>query len=223
LEDNETRCFCLTVDDGWIESLPDCVEHGSLGSDNEAPVARCGSGDYWVRPGDEVPLDGEGSFDPDGDELTFSWTQTCGEPAVELEGADEAAASFTAPVVECGVSADLCLTLTVDDQREAVTCEVSVHVEHGTDSCVCGPDRDEDGVTNACDNCPQTPNPDQADADDDGQGDACEEGVVAEGEGEGEGGGEGAGEPSEDDSRSRSVGCGCGVAGARRPSWLLRR
>jgi len=35
-------------------------------------------------------------------------------------------------------------------------------------------DRDEDGVVNFDDNCPDDPNPDQADADSDGKGDACE-------------------------------------------------
>ena len=36
------------------------------------------------------------------------------------------------------------------------------------------PDRDGDGVPDAQDNCPNTPNPDQADKDGDGIGDACD-------------------------------------------------
>jgi hypothetical protein len=35
-------------------------------------------------------------------------------------------------------------------------------------------DADDDGVTDSADNCPATPNPDQADADGDGVGDACD-------------------------------------------------
>lgn len=35
-------------------------------------------------------------------------------------------------------------------------------------------DRDADGVSNAADNCPGTPNPNQADSDGDGVGDACQ-------------------------------------------------
>ena len=36
-------------------------------------------------------------------------------------------------------------------------------------------DDDEDGVGNVCDNCPDTPNPDQEDGDENGVGDACQE------------------------------------------------
>ncbi|MBW1743452.1 MAG: thrombospondin type 3 repeat-containing protein [Deltaproteobacteria bacterium] len=39
--------------------------------------------------------------------------------------------------------------------------------------------KDEDGVENSLDNCPLTPNADQADSDGDGTGDACEPGLVA--------------------------------------------
>jgi hypothetical protein len=38
-------------------------------------------------------------------------------------------------------------------------------------------DVDDDGVPNGHDNCPNEPNPDQADADEDGEGDACESAV----------------------------------------------
>jgi len=40
----------------------------------------------------------------------------------------------------------------------------------------CEPDRDLDGVIDSEDNCPDVPNPEQDDADDDGTGDACEDG-----------------------------------------------
>lgn len=39
--------------------------------------------------------------------------------------------------------------------------------------CIAGPDADSDGVTDAKDNCPKTPNRDQADRNGDGVGDAC--------------------------------------------------
>lgn len=37
-----------------------------------------------------------------------------------------------------------------------------------------GPDRDDDGIIDECDNCPDTPNPDQIDTDHDGVGDECD-------------------------------------------------
>lgn len=46
----------------------------------------------------------------------------------------------------------------------------------------CDPDSDQDGVIDACDNCPLVDNPDQADTDGDGVGDACES-CAADGDG----------------------------------------
>ena len=43
--------------------------------------------DVRLAPDEEVLLDGSGSFDPEGEELGFSWRQVSG-PAVELAGAD---------------------------------------------------------------------------------------------------------------------------------------
>jgi len=64
---------------------------------NQAPTANAGA-DQTVDEGASVTLDGSGSTDPDGDALTFAWTQTSG-PAVTLTGADTANPTFTAPDV----------------------------------------------------------------------------------------------------------------------------
>jgi hypothetical protein len=62
----------------------------------------------------------------------------------------------------------------LDDQRPRCTVEAS----DGSYRLVCDPpDRDEDTVADDDDNCPDVFNPDQADADEDGLGDLCEEGV----------------------------------------------
>ncbi len=55
------------------------------------------------------------------------------------------------------------------------------------------PDRDEDGIPDASDNCPDTPNPDQADTDGDGLGDVCDN-------------------CPEDPDKTETGICGCGVA-----------
>ena len=64
---------------------------------NVAPNAVAGA-NQTVLSGAAVALNGGGSNDPDGDTLTYSWTQTLGT-AVTLQNAGSANASFTAPTV----------------------------------------------------------------------------------------------------------------------------
>ena len=62
---------------------------------NRAPVARAGD-DLTVDPGAPARLDGSRSSDPDGDVLTFAWTQTLGSQ-VTLSDASYVQPSFEAP------------------------------------------------------------------------------------------------------------------------------
>ena len=229
VDDAERRCFCLIVDDGRLRSLPDCVEHRARPPDNDPPVARCGSSDYWVRPGFEVVLDGGASSDPNDDALVWAWEQTEGDP-VELSGADRSEASFIASTaLPCGDQAELAFRLTVGDGEAEATCAVAVHVEHGSDSCFCNPDRDGDGVADICDNCPNQSNPDQADEDDDGLGDACESSRPAQPDAGGADAGADAAVGEEPGDGRDSGGCACGMAAGRSASGgdllraLLRR
>jgi hypothetical protein len=63
---------------------------------NQAPTANAGA-DQTVASGASVNLTGTGSTDPDGDTLTYAWSQLSG-PAVTLTGGSTATPSFTAPV-----------------------------------------------------------------------------------------------------------------------------
>ena len=64
---------------------------------NSRPIALAGTS-QTVSSGSAVTLDGSASRDPEGDTLTYEWTQIAGE-AVCLANADSATASFTAPTV----------------------------------------------------------------------------------------------------------------------------
>jgi hypothetical protein len=78
---------------------------------NTAPNANAGGGQI-VNGGANVTLDGSQSNDPDGDNVTYQWTQSLGTN-VTLNNANSAVASFIAPNVNS--DALLRFNLTVAD------------------------------------------------------------------------------------------------------------
>ena len=88
-----TYRFQLIVDDGTDSSVPDEVVI-TAADNNEAPVAVVAVVE-GVYEGDQVVLDGTGSYDPDGDDLQYLWTQT-GGPTVELDSSTIPAPTFYA-------------------------------------------------------------------------------------------------------------------------------
>ena len=91
---------------------------------NSAPVSEAGFGQA-VETGSWVQLDGRASRDPDGDRLTYSWTQTAGDE-VQLNNAESASPTFTAP----NRVQSLRFALTVDDGDKSHTDTVSITVKY---------------------------------------------------------------------------------------------
>ncbi|HYJ34052.1 MAG TPA: Ig-like domain-containing protein [Candidatus Binatia bacterium] len=80
----------------------------------QAPVANAGP-DQSVAFGATVILDGSQSFDPDGKELSYTWTQTAGPDVTGGSGTlISAGPSFTAPSVNTTIGFDLVVSDGVD-------------------------------------------------------------------------------------------------------------
>ncbi|MHC4251396.1 MAG: PKD domain-containing protein [Planctomycetota bacterium] len=108
----------------WADSRgtdPRDVYAAGLGTD-DAPLADAG-GDVVVQWGADVTLDGNGSLDPEGLLITYSWAQVP-VPTVTLLGADTPAPGFTAP----GTTEALVFELTVSDGVQSSTDQVKVTV-----------------------------------------------------------------------------------------------
>lgn len=121
-----------TLSTSFTELLVNPVFSSFSAVTDAAPIAKAGD-DFSVNEGQPgVALNGSLSSDPDGDALTYAWTQLPGGTAVTLTGAGTASPTFTAPVVALGgetLSFDLTVTANGKTSTDTVSVTV-VNVNH---------------------------------------------------------------------------------------------
>ena len=99
--------------DDSSDETPGLPVGGPFEEAREPPIANAGP-DQTVRMGAIVTLDGTESFDPQGEALAYSWTQTSG-PKVTLNGTTSYQPTFTSPDV--GANTTLTFSLEVNNGR----------------------------------------------------------------------------------------------------------
>jgi hypothetical protein len=127
-----SRRICHRSLSAWISLFTVAMVVALLGAgcppqqpQNQAPQANAGPNQN-VAQGAAVVLNGAASSDPDGDTLTFQWTQTSGTN-VALTGANTATASFTAP----SANATLVFQLVVSDGQLQSSASTTITVGSG--------------------------------------------------------------------------------------------
>ncbi|ALO35245.1 hypothetical protein CMT41_11335 [Colwellia sp. MT41] len=141
----QTLLFQLAVDDGKETSLPSFGSDSSVADRilvtivmNTAPIANAGV-DQTKNEGSEVTLNGIASYDPDGDDISYLWSQP-GGTSVILDDYTSATPKFSAPPVMLGgETLTFLLTVTDDDpiNPKSHTNDVVINVVNVNDPPSC--------------------------------------------------------------------------------------
>ena len=121
-----TLSFSLIVNDGQLDSAL-APANVFVKNVNRTPIADAGP-DQRVKTSSLVTLNGSASFDPDGESLSYQWTQTSG-PSVQLSNPLVARPTFIAPIVDIA-GASLIFRLAVSDGIDGATDTVTIAVEN---------------------------------------------------------------------------------------------
>jgi len=87
--------FLLNVSDGYGGWDNDTVNITVI---NRAPISNAGS-DHTGSPNSSIPLDGSASYDPDGDPITYIWSQISG-PSCTIINSTQAFATMTTQFID---------------------------------------------------------------------------------------------------------------------------
>lgn len=157
----ETLTFRLTVtDDGGLQATDECVV--TVDWVNESPIADAGP-DQIVNQGEEVTLDGSGSFDSDDGIAAYLWSRISGA-TVTLSDETAVSPTFTASAGSAD-DTNVLLNLTVTDVNGLQANDTVEIIITGTGIV----DSDEDGTPDSEDAFPNDPS-EQVDTDNDGIG-----------------------------------------------------
>ena len=144
LNTNNGDCYLLAYRSkplGENGSILGRLHCGCWGGENQLPAANAGADIDPVVEGAIFQLDGSMSSDPDGDPLSYRWTQTAGEAVAfvdESDGRNQEMPYLVAPLLDSGESSrTVVFELAVDDLRSAApfpsSDTVSVRIVPGDD------------------------------------------------------------------------------------------
>ena len=122
----QTLVFQLTVTDNNSASRSRSVNITVRPFANSLPVADAGA-DQMAEALAVVTLDGSGSSDPDGPNLTYDWRQDSGNPVVSIANPGQAITTFVVPSIQSDIDKRFFLTV-IDDFGATDTDEVTIRL-----------------------------------------------------------------------------------------------
>lgn len=126
----------VEIDPALADQEDPIVDTSDPGTDNLTPVAD-GGGSFDALVGDTIVLDGSGSYDDDGDELTFVWTVNAAPDGSSLTNGNLLNADTDTTSFVADVSGIYRLELTVSDGRAQASDTVVVTVGQEAETCGC--------------------------------------------------------------------------------------
>lgn len=134
---NTTIEFELMVSDGNSSSSSSVAV--AVNTDNDAPTANAGH-NTTMQEGKTFTLNGTASTDPEGQNLTYTWTQTSG-PTIELDNPNAAEAQFTAPEFLRNTAVQFELTVDDGTHKSSDTITIDIAANDDAPSVNAGRDR----------------------------------------------------------------------------------